>query len=80
MLNYATAALEQSPILRQLIGNKTSESLELTTGLSIEVRAASFRRLRGPTHVAVIADVAAFWLADQSANPGSEILAAVRPC
>jgi hypothetical protein len=47
----------------------------------LEVRAASFRRLRGPTYVAVIADEAAFWLAEDSgaANVDAEILNSVRP-
>ena len=79
-LDYCAAALEQSPILKQLIANRSSDTLELTNGISIEVRAASFRRLRGPTYVAVIADEAAFWYSDEfSANADTEILNAVRP-
>lgn len=79
-LDYATAALERSPILRQLIANRTADTLELTNGVSIEVRSASFRRLRGPTYIAVIADEAAFWYSDEfSANTDVEILNAVRP-
>ena len=80
ILNYATAAFEATPIMRQLIANRTAETLSLTTGIDIEVRAASFRRLRGPTFVAVIADEAAFYFADEgSANPDTVILNAVRP-
>lgn len=80
VLGYAVAAFEQSPILRQLIANRSSDTLELTNGVSIEVRASSFRRLRGPTYVAVIADEAAFWYSDEfSANADAEILNAVRP-
>jgi hypothetical protein len=79
VLDYATAALESSPILKQLVSNRTADALELTNGISIEVRAASFRRLRGPTYVAVIADEAAFWHSDESANPDVEILNSVRP-
>ena len=76
----ATAAFEQSPILTQLIANRTADTLELTNGVSVEVRAASFRRLRGPTYIAVIADEAAFWYSDEfSANADAEILNAVRP-
>jgi hypothetical protein len=79
-LNYATAAFEGSPVLRQLIANRTSDTLELTNGVTIEVRAASFRRLRGPTYVACIADEAAFWYSDEfSSNADTEILGAVRP-
>ena len=79
-LEYAAAAFEQSPILKQLIAGQTGDTLELTNGINIEVRAASFRRLRGPTYVAVIADEAAFWYSDEiSANADTEILNAVRP-
>jgi hypothetical protein len=80
VLEYAQAAFEASPILKQLIANRTADTLELTNGITIEVRAASFRRLRGPTYIAVIADEAAFWYSDEfSANADTEILNAVRP-
>jgi hypothetical protein len=80
VLEYAEAAFAGSPILAQLIANRTGDTLELTSGISIEVRAASFRRLRGPTYIAVIADEAAFWYSDEySANTDAEILNAVRP-
>jgi hypothetical protein len=79
-LDYATATFEASPLLRQLIANRTTDTLELTNGIAIEVRSASFRRLRGPTYIAVIADEAAFWYSDEfSANTDIEILNAVRP-
>jgi hypothetical protein len=79
-LDYGAAAFEASPILRQLIASRTADTLELTNGITIEVRAASFRRLRGPTYVAVIADEAAFWYSDEfSANADVEILNACRP-
>jgi hypothetical protein len=80
VLDYCEAAFTGSPILKQLVVNRTSDTLELTNRINIEVRAASFRRLRGPTYVAVIADEAAFWFSDEfSANADTEILNAVRP-
>jgi hypothetical protein len=80
VLEYAAAAFEQSPILSQLVVNRTQDALELENGITIEVRSASFRRLRGPTYIAVIADEAAFWYSDEySANTDSAILNAVRP-
>src|ERR1039458_1694345 len=63
-LEYCAAAFEQSPILGQLIQSRTGDTLELTNGTSVEVRAASFRRLRGPTYISVIAAEAAFWYSD----------------
>ena len=80
VLDYCEAIFQSSPILRQLIRNRTTDTLELINGIDIEVRAASFRRLRGHTFVAAIADEAAFYFADESsANPDTEILNAVRP-
>jgi hypothetical protein len=78
-LNYVEAAFEASPILRQLIANRTADTIELTNGINVEVRAASFRRLRGPTYIAAVADESAFWLAENSANPDVEIINAVKP-
>jgi phage terminase large subunit-like protein len=80
VLDYCEAAFTGSPILKQLVANRSSDTLELTNHINIEVRAASFRRLRGPTYVAVIADEAAFWYSDEfSSNADTEILNAVRP-
>lgn len=78
-LDYALGTLQSSPILSQLIKNVTVDKVELSNGIDIEVRAASFRRARGFTSVAVIGDEASFWLSDDSANPDTEILRAVRP-
>jgi hypothetical protein len=80
VLGYAEATLHHSPILRQLIAGRSGDTLTLTNNISIEVRASSFRRLRGPTYIAVICDEAAFYYSDEfSANADSEILNAVRP-
>jgi hypothetical protein len=79
-LDYCEAAFNESLILRQLVVNRTADAIELKNGITIEVRSASFRRLRGPTYIAVIADEAAFWYSDEfSANTDTEILNAVRP-
>jgi hypothetical protein len=79
VLDYASGILAASPILRQLIRRQTSETIELSNGVTIDVRSASFRRLRGLTCVVCVADESAFWHSDESANPDSEILGAVRP-
>jgi len=80
VLDYAEAALSDSPLLKQLVANRTSDTLELTNGITIEVRASSHRRLRGPTYIAIIADEGAFWFSDEwSANTDVEILNAVKP-
>jgi hypothetical protein len=64
ILDYAEASFERSPILKQLIASRTADALELTNGITLEVRPASFRKLRGPTYVAVLADELAFWYVD----------------
>jgi hypothetical protein len=80
VLGYAEAAFEQSPILRQLIATRSGDALTLTNGINIEVRASSFRRLRGPTYIGIICDESAFYYSDEfSANADTEILNAVRP-
>jgi hypothetical protein len=80
VMGYIAAHFEESPVLKQMVVNKTRDSLELSNGISIEVRAASFRKLRGPTYVCVICDELAFWFQDSSyANPDTEILAAIKP-
>jgi hypothetical protein len=80
ILDYAEASFERSPVLKQLIASRTADALELTNGVTLEVRPASFRKLRGPTYVAVIADELAFWYVDAAyANPDVEILNAVEP-
>jgi hypothetical protein len=78
--DYIEGAFDASPVMASLVSNRTADSIELSNGVSVEVRAASFRRLRGVTCVAVIATEAAFWQTDEgSGNPDSEILNAVRP-
>ncbi len=79
LLDYAEGALESAPLLKALIANRTKETLELTNGIVLEVRSASFRRVRGITAVAVLADEAAFWMSEDSTNPDTEILNALRP-
>ena len=80
VLDYIDANFRNSPILNQLIEARTQRTLRLTNKIDLEVRASDFRRLRGPTYVAVIADESAFWLnAESSSNPDTEILSSVRP-
>ena len=79
ILNYCEANFRGSPVLAQLIESRTARELRLTNGVDIEVRAADFRRLRGLTFVAAVADEIAFWPTDDAANADNEILDAIRP-
>jgi hypothetical protein len=82
VLDHIEANFRQSPILRQLIEQRTARELKLTNRIDITVRSSDFRRLRGPTWVCCIADESAFFYNNEgsgSANPDSEILNSVRP-
>ena len=79
VFGYIGGLFDTVPMLAELVSERTAESLSLSTGVDIEVRAASFRTVRSFTAVAVIGDEAAFWRSDDSANPDAEILNAVRP-
>src|SRR5262249_751583 len=79
VLNYVRGILQGSPILFQLIKRETAETIEFANRIIIDVRSASFRRLRGQTCVAAVFDEMAFFHSDESANPDVEILNAVRP-
>jgi hypothetical protein len=79
VLKYCAGIIEASPILRQLVARQTSEEIELKSGIVIAVGTSNFRRVRGVTSVAAICDEIAFWYSDDSSNPDSEILTALRP-
>ncbi len=77
---YVAGVLGESELLRPLLDSSTGNSLRLSNGIDIEVRAASWRRLRGVTCIAAIADESCFWFSDEtSANRDTEILQAIRP-
>ena len=60
-------------------GEVTQDRIDLTNGVSIEISTANIRTVRGYTLIASLCDEIAFWMGDDSANPDTEILAAVRP-
>jgi hypothetical protein len=66
-------------MLSRLVANDTAESIELTNHVVIEVHTASFRSVRGYSLLAVLCDEIAFWRSDESTNPDTEIISAVRP-
>ena len=77
---YCRALLTQVPAFASLISRETDDELILSNRVTIEIQTASFRSVRGFTCIAVLADEIAFWRSDEnSANPDSEIIAAIRP-
>ncbi|SLN09975.1 hypothetical protein ROJ8625_00135 [Roseivivax jejudonensis] len=71
-------AMFAHPLLAPLVLRETSDSLELRNRTAIEVHTASFRKVRGYTLAAVIADEIAFWQVE-GASPDREIITALRP-
>ena len=76
---YISALLQAVPMLAAMVEHETRESIVLSTGVTIEIHTASFRAIRGYTCVGAICDEIAFWRTDDSANPDTEILNALRP-
>jgi hypothetical protein len=77
------AALLEIPLLKPLVlgkqTNRNAPGYDLDGQVTIEVHTTSFRSVRGYTIAAAIFDEIAFWRSEESANPDSEIVAAVRP-
>jgi len=71
--------LAEAPAFRPYVTRTFTETVLLATGARIEVHAASYRTTRGYTIAGVVADELAFWRTEDSANPDTEILAALRP-
>jgi hypothetical protein len=76
---YIRGLLHAVPALRRLIVSETRDSIELSTGIVIEVIAANMAAPRGRAYACVIVEEAAFLPTDQSASPDVELLRAVRP-
>lgn len=79
IMRYVKALLSEVPMLRQMIVSDTTETIDLSNRVTIEIHAATVRSVRGYTLAAVLADEVAFWRSDESANPDREIINAVRP-
>jgi hypothetical protein len=78
VFRYVKAILNHVPALRNMIVDQRADEIELTTGVTIMVKASDFGGVRGPTIACVVADEIAFW-PSQGANPDDEVLSAIRP-
>jgi hypothetical protein len=80
VFGYISGVFDSVPLLREMVVNRTLDTISLSTGIDVEIKAATPTGVRGFTAVCVIADEAAFWTTDTaSANADTEILNAVRP-
>ena len=69
------------PLLKGMIDRLTADTIDLNNGVTIEIQTASFRTIRGRSICAALCDELSFWRMsdDNSANPDTEIIAALRP-
>ncbi|MCJ7588872.1 MAG: hypothetical protein MUQ00_13365 [Candidatus Aminicenantes bacterium] len=67
------------PAFEHLVAAELKTELRLKNNISVEVRTASFRTIRGYTVLAAILDELAFFRDENSANPAQEILTALLP-
>ena len=79
LFNFVCGVFELSKALRGLIDCKTADTLVLKCWIDIVVRPASFRSTRGSTCIAILCDELAYWRSEDSSNPDTEILRALRP-
>ncbi|HEV2547016.1 MAG TPA: hypothetical protein VGU20_06755, partial [Stellaceae bacterium] len=79
IFRYIRAMFTHIAVLKGEVVRDDDESIELASGIIIEISTASYRTIRGTTCIAVLGDEIAFWRTGDSANPDHEILAAVRP-
>jgi hypothetical protein len=77
--NFVSGIFATAASLKGLLEKETNDTLSLASGVDITIRPASFRTIRGITAVGAIGDEIAFWRSDDSANPDTEILRALRP-
>jgi hypothetical protein len=75
---YVSGLLHAVPELRALIARETASAISLTNGLCIEIHTASFRTVRGYTVIGTVCDEVCYWRDEDSANPDTEILTALR--
>ena len=66
------------PILQSLVLNVTASEIELKGNVVLEVVTRSYRTVRGRSVAVAVLDELAFWRDDDSANPDSAVLNAVR--
>lgn len=79
IFRYIKSLINNIPLLKKRIRGDTAESIELQWDVVIEVRTASFRGVRGYTIIAALLDEIAFWKAEDSANPDTEVINALEP-
>ncbi len=79
-MRFVRGFLKETALLAREVTNDEADAIELgKKRVVIEVHTCSLRSVRGYSFAAVLADECAFWRDDTSANPDTEVLAALRP-
>ncbi|MBB3288756.1 MULTISPECIES: terminase large subunit [unclassified Rhizobium] len=79
VFNYIRAFFDESPILRQLIENMSSDEIRLEGNIAIAVHTNNYRTVRGRTLIAAIFDEVGFWRDETTSLPDVETYRAVLP-
>jgi hypothetical protein len=79
VLNYIRSFFTDIPALKAMVQRETQYGFELGNSIDITVATNSFRAVRGKPILLAIIDEAAFMSSDTSANPDTELYAALRP-
>ena len=79
IFRYMRGLITLTPLLKAMVERETTEAIDLSNQVTVEIVTASYRTARGYTLAAVLCDELAFWPTDQSAEPDYAILNALRP-
>ncbi len=78
IFNYVSSFFRDIPMLARLVAAQSKDSIELSTGIRLEVHASDYRSVRGYTVIGACYDELAFWATDeQAASPDVEVLSAM---
>jgi hypothetical protein len=79
VFDFIKGYFEEVPALKEMVVDINAESIELTNRVVIEVHSNSYRSVRGRSILCAILDEVALFRSDDSANPDSEVHAAIVP-
>jgi hypothetical protein len=78
LLSYVKGYFDEIALFHGLIEGETATSLRLVNRVQVQVKAGSFRSIRGHSIIFAALDEICFWN-DQGSNPADEVLSAIRP-
>jgi len=79
VFDYIRAFLHASPLIEAMIGEELKEEISLKNRITIDVKTASYRTIRGFSLIGLVMDELAFFRSENSAEPDFEIYRAAIP-